>query len=241
MIVEICANSFRSAVNAERAGAHRVELCMELAVGGVTPSYALIKKVITTLSIPVFVLIRPRSGDFTYSHAEFEIMKENILLCKELGCAGIVSGVLHADNTIDFERTKELVTLSKPMQFTFHRAFDWVPKPLESIEQLAKLGVHRILSSGQEISAEKGFALLKELQNKTSITILPGGGINADNAMLFKQAGFTEIHLSASKKMQTIAPPKVSMNSQKLLDDTSYSYSDIAHIQQLLKILDDAH
>lgn len=241
MLVEICANSYQSAVNAERAGAHRIELCMELAVGGVTPSYGLIKKVTETLAIPVFVLIRPRSGDFTYSSEEFQIMKANIALCKKLGCAGVVSGVLKQDNTIDLERTKELIKLSDSMQFTFHRAFDWVLKPLEAIDQLAEIGVNRVLTSGQEMSAVKGISLLKELQQKTVITILPGGGINASNALLFKKTGFSEIHLSASKQLQTIATPRVSMNSSGLLSDTSYSYSDTTHIQQLLKDIADAH
>ena len=239
MIIEICANSYQSAINAEKAGAHRIELCSELAVGGITPSYGLIKKVIETLSIPVFVLIRPRSGDFMYSTEEFEIMKKNILLCKELGCAGIVSGVLNSDNSIDLKRTKELVVLSEPLDFTFHRAFDWVTNPLNEIEQLRAIGVDRVLSSGQENSAEKGISLLRELQNKTSINILPGGGINESNAHLFKKASFSEIHLSASKHIQTIESPKISMNSSRLVSDTIVSYSDVDNIQRILKIVKD--
>ncbi|MDT7833044.1 copper homeostasis protein CutC [Flavobacteriaceae bacterium S356] len=240
MLVEICTNSYQSAVIAQKAGAHRIELCAELAVGGVTPSYGLIKKVVETLSIPVFVLIRPRSGDFTYSNEEFRIMKENITLCKELGCAGIVSGVLHVDNTIDLERTKKLVEHSKPMQFTFHRAFDWVKNPLESAKQLEKAGVHRVLTSGQETSAEKGLSLLKELQSSTSLTILPGGGINIQNATLFRESGFAEIHLSASKQVQTITTPKISMNSPKLLSDTSLTHSDAENIEKILNIVTNA-
>lgn len=111
----------------KKPGADRIELCQELAIGGITPSYGLLKQVLDTLDIPVFVLIRPRSGNFTYSDAEFDIMKQNIQLCKDLGASGIVSGVLNIDNTIDIERTQELVELSKPLPFTFHRAFDWTP------------------------------------------------------------------------------------------------------------------
>ena len=113
---------YQSAVNANIAGAHRVELCSEISVGGTTPSYGLLKKVMADIDIPIHVLIRPRSGNFTYSDKEFDIMKENIRLCKDLNCAGIVSGVLHEDNTIDVKRTSELIELSKPMSFTFHRA-----------------------------------------------------------------------------------------------------------------------
>lgn len=234
MIIEICANSYQSAMNAEKAGAHRIELCSELAVGGITPSYGLLKKVMQDISIPVHVLIRPRSGDFTYSNEEFEIMKENILLCKELGCAGIVSGVLHKDNTIDIERSQELAALSKPVSFTFHRAFDWVGNSTEEIKKLEIIGVDRVLTSGQEASAEKGISLLKKLKNQTNIKILPGGGINIDNVHIFKQAEFEEIHLSASTQIQTIETPKVSMNSAKLFDETHLAFSNVQTIQQIL-------
>jgi copper homeostasis protein len=234
MIVEICANSYQSAVNAENAEAHRIELCSELAVGGITPSYGLLKKVMETISIPVHVLIRPRSGDFTYSDAEFDIMKENIQLCKELCCAGIVSGVLHADNTLDIERTQELVQLSKPMSFTFHRAFDWVPNPIETMKQLEEIGVDCILTSGQELTAENGLSLLKELKDCTAVSIMPGGGINADNVHLFCEAGFEEIHLSATKRTQTIDIPKISMNSLKHFEETQLSTSDVEIIRNIL-------
>lgn len=240
MLVEICANSYQSAINAAQAGAHRIELCSELAVGGITPSYGLLKKVMAEITIPTHVLIRPRSGDFTYSDEEFEIMKENISFCKELGCAGIVSGVLADDNkTIDYKRTKELIELSTPMSFTFHRAFDWVRDPLVSALSLARIGTDRILTSGQKDSAEKGIELLDELKEKTNIIILPGGGINVNNVHLFKEAGFKEIHLSASVQTQTIELPKISMNSSRLFDETNISYSDIETIQHILKILKD--
>ena len=234
MILEICANSYESAINAEKAGAHRIELCTELAVGGVTPSYGLIKKVMEDISIPVHVLIRPRSGDFTYSQHEFEIMKENIQFCKEMGCAGIVSGILHSDNTIDIHRTQQLVELSKPLSFTFHRAFDWVQNPKENLKQLEKIGVDRVLTSGQESSAEHGIVLLKELRKLSNVKILPGGGINIDNIQLFQEAGFDEVHLSATKQTQTIETPKISMNSLKHFEETRLSFSDIETIQNIL-------
>jgi copper homeostasis protein len=237
MILEICTNSYQSAINAEKAGAHRIELCSELAVGGITPSYGLLKKVMTELTIPVHVLIRPRSGDFTYSYEEFEVMKENILLCKKLGCVGIVSGILHPNNTVDLKRTQELIELSKPMNFTFHRAFDWVNNPIEELKGLEEIGVNRVLTSGQETSAEKGIHLLKQLKNATNILIMPGGGINIDNVHLFKDGKFDEIHLSASSQIQTIETPKVSMNSFRLFDETTLSYSNINSIRDILKSL----
>jgi len=226
MKLEICANSYQSALNAQEAGAHRVELCQELSVGGITPSYGLLKQVIDTLSIPVFVLIRPRSGNFVYTEEEFDIMKQNIQLCKHLGFDGIVSGVLNKHNTIDIERTKALVELSKPLSFTFHRAFDCVSNPSEALEQLIDLGVDRVLTSGLETSAEKGLIILKQLHKKANgrIIILAGGGINSNNSKLFKEAGFYEIHASASS----------SIKSDDSLFSVPITYSDTKKIKAIL-------
>ncbi len=228
MLLEICANSYQSAKNAQEAGAHRIELCQELSVGGITPSYGLIKQVLDELSIETFVLIRPRSGNFNYSDDEFNIMKLNIQVCKQLGCHGIVSGVLNANNTIDIDRTKELIKLSKPMSFTFHRAFDCVPNPIEALEQLIALGVDKVLTSGQESIAQKGLELLKELNEKTNgqITILAGSGINPNNARLFKDAGLNEIHASASKELQS--------NSKTTMFDVVQKESDLETIKAIL-------
>ena len=237
MILEICASNYLSAINAQQAVAHRIELCSELAVGGITPSYGLLKQVLKSVTIPVFVLIRPRSGNFTYSDHEFEIMKQDIQLCKDLGCAGIVSGVLNNNNTINIERTKELVELSKPLEFTFHRAFDLVINPKEALEQLINLGVNRVLTSGQHSKAIDGLDLLKALkeQAKNRITILPGSGINSENAKIFKDSGFKEIHASATQIIQTNTTPKISLNSSKFLDETVEFYSDINTIKNILK------
>lgn len=237
MKLEICANSFQSAKNAQETGAHRIELCSELAIGGITPSYGLLKKVMHELTIPVFVLVRPRSGNFTYSEDEFQIMKENIQLCKELGCAGIVSGILHEDNTLDVQRTQELIEFAKPLSFTFHRAFDWIPNPLEAIEQLIKIGTDRILTSGQESSAEKGIPLLKKLQQQSEgkMIILPGGGINEENAVLFKQQNFKEIHCSLTKIYQIGNASKIPMNSQKHFNENAIAVSDKTKITNTLK------
>jgi copper homeostasis protein len=238
MLLEICANSYQSAINAEKAGANRIELCSELAVGGITPSYGLLKKVVENLNIPIHVLVRPRSGDFTYSDAEFQILKEDILICKELGVSGIVSGILNIDNTIDIERTKELVRIAKPMNFTFHRAFDWVLNPVDEIKNLEAIGVDRILTSGQETSAEKGLNKLIEFQKATSkISMMPGGGIHKNNIKLFQENGFKEVHLSATSQTKTIEKPSISMNSNKHFDETQVATSDIDHIKTCLDII----
>lgn len=239
MKVEICANSFQSAVNAEQGGAHRIELCSELAVGGVTPSYGMICKTKETLSIPVFVLIRPRSGNFTYSKDEFDCMLKDILLCKELGCEGIVSGVLRKNGHIDLERTQLLVEAAGDLEFTFHRAFDWVINPLEAIHQLASIGVSRVLTSGLEKSAVEGLGGLLHLKAEAAgkIAILPGGGINPANAGLFKEAGFKEIHASLTEQELANDSPKVPMNSLKHFSETHLATTSLRKTELLIQLL----
>ena len=237
MLVEVCANSLESAMNAQKAGADRIELCTELAVGGITPSYGLLKSIKANLKIPVHVLIRPRSGDFTYSEGEFDIMKRDIRLCVELGFDGIVSGILHKDLTLDVERTKALIDLSGDLKFTFHRAFDWVLDPLATMKKLETLGVDYILSSGQQNSAFQGIGLLKELNEKsTTCAIMPGGGIHADNVKRFKQDGFGAVHLSGAKYNERLdVRPKVSMNSPSFLSDQGVFVSNVDAIKNVLK------
>tara|TARA_B100001287_G_scaffold241873_1_gene217030 strand:+ start:36 stop:650 length:615 start_codon:yes stop_codon:yes gene_type:complete len=194
MIIEFCAESYEYAMKAEKAGADRIELCKDLHLDGLTPDYKSAKRTIDTLNIPVFVLIRPRKGDFMYSDEEFELMKQDILKFKEMGCKGIVSGVLNDDNSIDIKRTKKLVELSRPLEFTFHRAFDVVSDPLEEIENLIRLGVNRILTSGQKEKAIDGLVLLEQLKriSNNRILIMPGSGISKNNLKDFEL--FNEVH-----------------------------------------------
>ena len=201
MILEVCANSYESALNAQKGGAQRIELCEDLAVGGLTPNFELSKKVISELNIPVFILIRPRDGDFNYSGEEFKQIKKDVILFKELGCKGIVSGILTKDNNIDISRTRELIELSKPLEFTFHRAFDELLNPIQALHQLIKLKADRILTSGQAETAVKGLDLLKELINiaENKIIIMPGSGVNINNILEFKKIGSKEIHGSFIK------------------------------------------
>ena len=194
MIIEVCAESYEYAVKAEKAGADRIELCKDLHLDGLTPVYETAKKTIDSLNIPVFILIRPRDGDFIYSDEEIELMKQDIVKFKEMGCKGIVSGVLNSDHSIDIKKTKELVELSRPLEFTFHRAFDIVSNPLNEIENLIELGIQRVLTSGQKNKALEGLELLEELKNisKNRIVIIPGSGISNTNFKKFNS--FNEIH-----------------------------------------------
>lgn len=230
MKLEICANSLQSAMNAQMVGADRIEMCSELSVGGITPSLGLLKLIKEKIDIPVHVLIRPRSGNFNYSNDEFEQMKNDIQLCKDLGFAGIVSGVLSENNSIDIKRTQELIDISEPLSFTFHRAFDCVPKPEQALENLIQLGVNRILTSGQKDKAIDGLELLKRLKNqaKDQLIILPGSGIRPENAEVFREAGFDEIHSSASVSAKIKSP---------FFDSTEQSVSDPKTISEIVSII----
>ena len=205
MIIEVCAESHEHAVKAEKAGADRIELCKDLHLDGLTPDYQTAKNTIKKLNIPVFVLIRPRKGDFVYSNEEFELMKRDIIKFKEVGCKGIVSGVLNDDKTIDTERTKELVELSRPLEFTFHRAFDVVNNPLNEIENLIKIGVDRVLTSGQKDKAIEGLDLLEKLNiiSNNKIIIMPGSGMVKNNLKNFDL--FKEIHGSFKNEINSIS------------------------------------
>ncbi|WP_315189828.1 copper homeostasis protein CutC [Capnocytophaga sputigena] len=236
MIYEICASSFESAKNAEIAGATRIELCSELGVGGVTPSYGLTKKVMDELSIGNCVLIRPRSGNFTYTDEEFDVMLRDINLCRELGCQGVVTGVLHRDNTIDEERTARLKEAAGTMEFIYHRAFDCAPDPIAAIKTLKRLGVERILTSGGKKSAIEGLELLKELNRIAAgqPTIMPGGGINPQNIIQIKAAGFTQVHFSGTvfEDLGTSLP--FSFKTEAFLDETKRPVSNVENIKKIM-------
>ncbi|MCH2489797.1 MAG: copper homeostasis protein CutC [Flavobacteriales bacterium] len=240
MIIEICANSFESAKAAQLAGADRIELCSELAVGGLTPSHGLLQKVCDELSIPVHVLIRPRSGNFIYTDAELDVMLRDISFCKKVGVAGIVSGMLTSENTVDAVATNVLIEASKGKEFTFHRAFDWCVDPLVALQSLKELGVDRILSSGQHPKAIDGIELLKQLLSLSEgkIQIMPGSGVSHSNILDFKRAGFEMVHFSATVKEQVLGtPPKVSMHSPDLFKEGVIATTQQAEIAKVIALL----
>lgn len=183
MIREVCVESYLEAINGEKNGAERIELCDNLEVGGTTPSYGTIKKTIENVKIPVFVIIRPRGGNFCYSNEEIEIMKNDILVCKKLNVSGVVLGVLDRDNNINYSITKELTTLAKPMSVTFHKAIDEVKNPILEVEKLADIGVDRILTSGTKTTAIEGKDIINEMiiQSKNKIKIVVAGKVTKEN------------------------------------------------------------
>ena len=238
MLVEVCANSLESAINAQKAGADRIELCSELSVGGVTPSFGLIEMVKKQLHIPVHVLIRPRSGHFTYSDMEFEVMKADIEGCKELGVDGIVSGILNANFSLDVERTKALVELSEGLHFTFHRAFDWITNPELALRQLEEIGVSTVLTSGTCASAELGLDNLKTWRSQTAMTIMAGGGISFKNAAMFKKAGLRALHLSGTDFVNSIEiGNNISMNSSKHWVENKVPQTSEMLVHQVVQIV----
>ncbi|XP_054060468.1 copper homeostasis protein cutC homolog isoform X4 [Rissa tridactyla] len=162
-LMEVCVDSVESAVNAERGGAGRIELCAGLVEGGTTPSMGLLQVVKQCVRIPVFVMIRPRGGDFLYSDREVEVMKADIRLAKLHGADGLVFGALTEDGRIDTELCTALLAVCRPLPVTFHRAFDMVHDPLVALETLISLGFERVLTSGCDSSALEGLSLIKRL------------------------------------------------------------------------------
>jgi len=212
-LIEIATSDFLTTKSAVEGGADRIELCANLAEGGTTPSYAHIKKCREAFDIALFPIIRPRGGDFLYTKDEFEIMKNDIKLCNELGCEGIVIGLLNMDGTIDMTRTSELIELAYPLEVTFHRAFDRCKDPFAALEELIEIGCQRILTSGQKPTVSEGVDLIAELNKKADdrIVILPGSGVRKDNIkMLAEKTGCIEFHSSlrgkAKSPMQFIHP-----------------------------------
>jgi copper homeostasis protein len=195
--LEICAGSMDSALAARAGGADRIELCASLEAGGTTPSPGIILQAVQRLDIPVFVLIRPRPGDFLYSEDEFEAMKKDVLFCRGNGVKGVVIGMLKSDRSVDMERCSRLIELARPMEVTFHRAFDMTAMPFLALEDIISLGCSRILTSGRRDTAADGAGLIHELVCRAAgrISIMPGGGVNEGNiAQIIKSTGASEIH-----------------------------------------------
>jgi copper homeostasis protein len=206
MRIEICVDSVEGAIAAERGGADRVELCDNLLEGGTTPSAGMVRVVRKSVRIGLQMMIRPRGGDFLYSAEEIEVMREDIRSARELGADGVVFGCLTPEGGIDAELTRELVRLARPLNVTFHRAFDMCRDAESALETLIELGVDRVLTSGHEATCVEGLEMLAALQKQARgrIIVLPGGGITPRNAAKIVSAtGVSEIHLSARRNFES--------------------------------------
>ena len=237
MKLEIIGFNIESCIAAQEAGAHRIELCDNPSEGGTTPSNGFIKGARKKLSIELYVMIRPRGGDFMYSDDEFEIMKTDIEMCRQCGCDGVVIGLLKKDGTIDKKRCSELISLAYPLGVTFHRAFDRAKDPFRALEDVIETGCERILTSGQRPKAVGGAQIIKELitQAEDRIVIMPGSGVDARNIIsLAENTGAREFHSSASfyseSKMDYI---NSSMNEH--LQHITVNKDEVINMVKLLK------
>ncbi|MGH8160034.1 MAG: copper homeostasis protein CutC [Rhodanobacter sp.] len=200
MMLEIAANSVASALAAQAGGAGRIELCSALELGGLTPSHAQIALARERLHIPLYVLIRPRAGDFLYSDIECEVMLRDIETCAELGCDGVVLGVLDTEANVDIARCRTLIETAGKLGVTFHRAFDLSRDPVQALEDIVALGCERVLTSGAQPTAAQGEALIRDLvaQANGRLAVMPGAGVTAQNIVALAAAtGAQEFHVSA--------------------------------------------
>lgn len=207
IIFEACVDCYESALNAKNAGADRLELCSELSVGGLTPSFGLVKQVRKITDIKLNVLIRARSGDFCFNDNDIEIMVNDILELKKLGVDGVVIGALTQDATIAKKNVLKMINAAKPLSITFHRAFDLVKDPQQALNTLIELGVDRVLTSGLAQNAFAGRHLIKQLvkNSQNKIIIMPGAGVSENNIYdIVKTTGVSEIHSSGKINVQNV-------------------------------------
>lgn len=201
MKIEIVVYNIESALKAQEGGADRIELCDNPAEGGTTPSYGTIELVRQNVSLDLFVMIRPRGGDFCYSSYEFYGMKRDIDQCQRLSADGVVFGILNPDGTLDKKRCKELIDRARPMKVTCHRAFDMAHDPFQTLEDCIEVGFDRILTSGNKLKALDGADLIRDLIKRAEgrISIMPGSGVNENTVEeLVAKTQAKEIHFSAT-------------------------------------------
>lgn len=237
MELEVIGFDPESCLIAERHGADRIELCANPHEGGTTPSYGMIATARATVSIELFPIIRPRGGDFLYTELEFRTMLADIAVCRELGCDGVVVGMLRADGTVDIDRCSELVAAAGLMQVTFHRAFDRVRDPMTALEDVIGLGCARILTSGLRPDAESGAPMLRRLVGAAGerITIMPGSGVRSTNiAALALGTGARAFHSSA----RASHPSRMQYSNPEMAEDLSAIGIDAVEVSELRKALD---
>ncbi len=235
-ILEVCAFHIDSCIIAERAGAERVELCDNPIEGGTTPSYGTIKKAREKISILLYPILRPRSGNYFYSDEEFDILKEDILMCKELGCNGISIGISTIESVIDTERLKRVVEWAGDMGVTCNRVFDCAPDPFKALEDIIACGCERVLTSGQKSAAPDAGKLLHQLveQAGNRIIIMPGAGVKSSNiARLKEESGATEFHSSA----RVIAPNPVTYINKEVSDYGNVYIADESEVEAMIEAI----
>ena len=243
ILVEICCASLEDALEAERGGADRVELCSALFLGGLTPSLGTIIEAKARLKIPIMVMIRPRGGGFCYTKSEMAVMERDAVLAAEQGAEGMVFGILNADGGIDEERCKRLRKLIGDRQAVFHRAFDVTPDPFRSLDQLVELGFTRVLTSGQEDTVPEGAQLIKRLIEYAGarIEILPGGGIKPLSLrQVVESTGCKQVHLTAFKTQSDTSVrgrPFVTFGGALYPPEDQYQVADRNLVERVVRTL----
>ena len=241
--LEICVDTVESAIEAQEAGADRIELCNNLVEGGTTPGFGTICSARNNLSISLNVIIRPRGGDFLYSDVDFDIMKWEIDSCGECGVDGIVLGILERNGSIDIERTAKLIEFARPMSATFHRAFDMCNDPFRGLEDVISSGAERLLTSGQKNRAEDGIELIKKLIAAAGdrIIVMPGSGINDSNiAKIAQCSGAKEFHLTGRKVIESemsYRKQDISLCAGSNISDFSRKVADADMIRSIISNL----
>lgn len=236
MELEVIAFDLASCGIAQERGADRIELCANPGEGGTTPSYGMIAGARRIASIALFPIIRPRGGDFLYSAAEFESMIADVEQCAELGCDGVVIGMLREDGGVDVDRCAELIRRAGPLQVTFHRAFDRVRDPMAALKDVVDLGCARILTSGQRPDAERGKLMLRALVEAAgdSVTIMPGAGVRSTNILeIATFTGASAFHSSArSERASSMAYVNAAMDED--LRSVSIDPDEVAKLRRIL-------
>jgi copper homeostasis protein len=244
IVFELCAESVEACLAAHDGGAHRIELCTALSEGGLTPSHGLIRAAIAGSGLPVHVLLRPRSGDFLYTPAEFEVMRDDLKYARALGASGAVVGFLHADGNVDVERTREFVALAGPLEVTFHRAFDYAASHEQALEDVIATGCRRVLTSGGERDVVRGAKALALLVKQAAgrIDIAVGGGLRLNNAAgVARVTGAQHFHGSLRRR---VASPMLYKRPGMLEDDGALTETRVAvkseDIRQMIENLTNA-
>jgi len=244
VVLEVCVESPRGVRVARSAGAQRVEVCCALGVGGLTPSHGCLSAAVAVLGIEVVALVRPRGGDFLYSEEELAVLERDVQSAREIGAAGVALGCLTGEGAIDEARCARLIRCARPMRVTFHRAFDSVREPERALECLVRLGVARVLTSGQEASALEGRACIARLVRaaRGRIEVVAAGGVRAEHAReLVHATGVGALHFSAS--VRRAGPPgdgssRVRLvSTERVLDDGAHWETDENRVREVVEAL----